>query len=172
MDAGTQIRSLERFPRILEPLVHGLPEADLHYKPDTQHWSILEVVAHLADEECEDFRVRIKSTLEDPTKPWPKLDLEQIAERRSYNTLDPDETLGRFLRERAASLVWIRSLDNPDWSRAFIHDKFGPLHAGMLLANWAAHDLLHLRQITKRLFELTTRNAEPYTTQYAGEWTA
>ncbi|MCA9293887.1 MAG: DinB family protein [Phycisphaerales bacterium] len=172
MNPAPHIASLARFPAILEPLIRPLPIDDLRYKPDAQHWSILEVLAHLADEECEDFRVRIKSTLDDPAAKWPPLDFDNIAERRGYNALDPNETLDRFLRERAASLGWLRSLDNPDWSRAFVHEKFGPMHAGMLLANWAAHDLLHLRQITKRLFELTARNAQPYTTQYAGEWTA
>jgi hypothetical protein len=40
----------------------------------------------------------------------------------------------------------------------------------MLLASWAAHDALHLRQIARRLHGLAARDAGPYGVAYAGEW--
>jgi hypothetical protein len=36
------------------------------------------------------------------------------------------------------------------------------------MASWAAHDALHLRQIAKRLYELTARDAGRYSAGYAG----
>jgi hypothetical protein len=61
-------------------------------------------------------------------------------------------------------------LPTADFTRAYAHPKFGPLHAGMLLASWAAHDTLHARQISRRLHDLAARDAGPYSVSYAGEW--
>ena len=46
----------------------------------------------------------------------------------------------------------------------------GGLSAGDLLASWAAHDWLHLRQIAKRRHELTARDAGKFSIAYAGRW--
>ena len=73
---------------------------------------------------------------------------------------------------RSASLTWLRTVVDADWAIAHIHPKFGPLRAGDLLSAWAAHDLLHIRQLTKRRFELTARDAEPFSSRYAGDWGA
>ncbi len=172
MHSPALIATLDRFPRVLEALVRPLADADVRWKPEDGAWSILEVLAHLADEEVEDFRARVQRTLDNPSAAWDPIDPEGVAVARTYNTLDPAHTLDRFVRERAASITWLRALECPDWSRAFAHSKFGPMHAGMLLTSWAAHDLLHLRQITKRLFQLTERDGEPYPTIYAGQWIA
>ena len=46
------------------------------WKPAEDEWSILEVVNHLAEEETDDFRVRLGQLLEDPRKAWPPIDPE------------------------------------------------------------------------------------------------
>jgi hypothetical protein len=172
MNHTALITRLDRFARVLPPLVQHLPDEDAKFKPPSGAWSILEIVCHLGDEEVEDFRTRLQMTLEDPEKDWPKIDPEGIAKSRRYNEQDLTKALDRFVRERAASIDWLRALKNPNWDRAYIHPKFGPQTAGMLLASWAAHDALHLRQIAKRLYELAARDGAPHTTGYAGEWGA
>ncbi len=165
------IDRLEHFPAALAPLLQNLPDPDARWKPAPEHWSILEICCHLLDEEKEDFRPRLRSTLEDPTRPWPPLELENIAQRRQYNNRQLQPTLSQWLAERADSLRWLRSLANPDFSRAYHHPKVGPITAGDLLASWAAHDALHLRQLAKRLHNLAARDGAPHKIAYAGEWT-
>ncbi len=144
---------------------------DLRWKPAPEHWSILEILCHLRDEEREDFRVRAELTLRDPQLDWPTLDLKEVAQRRQYNNQDPPQILADFQRERAASMEWLDGLEpSADWGRSKLHAQFGPLAAGMLLASWAAHDALHLRQIAKRLHDLAARDAGKYSVSYAGEW--
>ena len=82
----------------------------------------------------------------------------------------PGNVLRRFDAERQNSLAWLRSLQNQNWDRAHQHPQFGPIPAGDLLNAWAAHDMLHIRQITKRLFELNVQEAKPYENRYAGNW--
>ncbi len=170
VNAENLIAGLDRFATTLAPLVQGINSDDARWRPANGAWSILEVVTHLADEEVEDFRRRLQMTLSDPTTPWPPNDPEAWAVERRYNDGELAESLARFLEERRASLGWLRSLDKADWSIAYQHPKVGPVPAGDLLASWAAHDLLHLRQVTKRLFQMAQRDAGEYKTDYAGEW--
>ena len=46
----------------------------------------------------------------------------------------------------------------------------GRLSAGDMLTSWAAHDLLHLRQLVELRFAYLARQARPYSLDYAGEW--
>jgi hypothetical protein len=156
----------------LPALVGSVPDDQAKWKPADGSWSILEVVTHLADEEVEDFRTRVRMTLESPAESWPKIDPPGWAVERRYNEGNLPAALDRFVSERSASIAWLRGLAGPDWSSAYEHPKFGPIHAGDLLAAWAAHDALHLRQIAKRMFQLAGEYAGEYKTIYAGEWSA
>ncbi len=172
MDATKLINSLESFGIALPGILTGVPEDDARWKPPSGAWSILEIVRHLGDEEVDDFRARLKSTLENPEEPWPAIDPEAWAVERRYNEADFTEAVKRFSCERTASIQWLRGLESPDWSLAYQHPKVGPVPAGQLLASWRAHDCLHLRQIAKRMHELARRHGEPYPIDYAGEWRA
>lgn len=162
---------MERFPPALQTLLAHLPPEDARQRGAAGQWSILEIIAHLADEEDADFRTRARLTLEDPARDWPKIDPEGWATERRYNERDLSTELDRFAAARAESLAWLRSLDDPDWNTVHEHPR-GNLTAGDLLASWAAHDALHLRQIAKRLHELAARDAPGRDIGYAGPWSA
>lgn len=163
---------LEGMSAALRSLVGRLSPNDARHRPANQAWSIVEIVAHLADEEAEDFRPRLQSMLRDPRARWPGIDPEGAARARRYHERDLGNELERFARERAASVAWLRSVSGPDWSARYEHTPPGPLRADQLLACWAAHDALHLRQVAKRLFELAERDADRQSVAYAGEWRA
>lgn len=172
MNLERLIDSLERFQATLEALLRGLDNESVRWKPASGNWSILEIVCHLADEEVEDFRARVKLTLEDPSQDWPPIDPEGVAVSRCYNDCEINDVLQRFLKERKTSVSWLRDLRDPDWQLAYQHPKYGPIQAGAVMAAWVAHDHLHTRQIAKRLFELSARDGAPYSVSYAGDWTA
>jgi hypothetical protein len=163
---------MERFGPALEAVVAGLPLEDARWKPPTGAWSILEIVCHLGDEEVEDFRARLLSTLRDPAAPWGEMNPEGLARERRYNEQDFGAATARFVSERRRSIQLLRELKVPDWSRAYVHPEVGPIAAGDLMAAWAGHDALHLRQIAKRMWELAGRDGAPYKTEYAGKWGA
>lgn len=173
MDAPRLIERLRGAPDALRALLSGIRDDDARWRPSGGDWSILEIVNHLGDEDAEDFRARIASTLADPSAPWPMLDFDRISERRGYNERDMAGSLDRFARERVESVAFLLGpCAGADWSRAYTHPKIGPISAGTLLASWAAHDALHMRQIAKRLFQLAERDAPPGGVGYAGEWKA
>ncbi len=161
------VEQLAASGRILTDLFADVDDDELRWKPAPERWSMLEVLVHLWDEEKEDFGPRLSLMLEDPTREWSPIDPEGWPGERRYNLRDPAEALAGFRQERAASLAWLRSLEDPAWDRAHEHSALGVLRAGDLLAAWTAHDQLHVRQISKLRIEYLSVKAAPYSTRYA-----
>ena len=167
-DAQAFISRLARGAEALRALVEGLGDEEARWRLPSGGWSILEVVCHLKDEETEDFRQRLRLTLEEPAKEWPKMDPEAWVTERRYQERSLKAELEGFLAERRKSLDWLRGLKAPDWSRAHVHPRLGSMAAGDLLASWVAHDLLHIRQIARLEYEHARALAAPFKPDYAG----
>lgn len=170
MQIEALVRRMARFPAAVEALVESLGPDDARWRPAGGGWSVLEIVNHLADEELEDFRERLKRTLEDPGLAWPSIDPEAAVTARAFNERDPAESLSRLTARRGESVDWLCGLEAPDWSSTHVHPDIGPLSAADLLVSWAAHDALHLRQLARRMFQLAGRDVAGASTAYAGGW--
>jgi hypothetical protein len=170
MHAHDLIDRLQANAAVIERLVHGVPDRQARWRPVPERWSILDVTAHLLDEEREDFRLRLDLLLRDPTTPWPAIDPAGWVTARNYAERDLTESLSSFLDERDASIAWLRGLPSPDWETAYTHAKLGGIRAGDLLASWVGHDLLHVRQLARLHWEYLKRLTDPYAPAYAGEW--
>lgn len=170
MDLDRYVASLEATAPMIAALVRDVPDERARWRPSPDDWSVLEVVNHLYDEEREDFRARLDLTLHHPDRPLPWTDPQGWVSARGYNQRDLGESLARFLAERRQSLAWLRSLTDPDWSRRANHPALGALRAGDFLASWAAHDLLHLRQLTEVRYQALAARTAPYSVDYAGPW--
>jgi len=164
------IRDLETALTVVPALLTGLTPDDLRVRPGADGWSLLEIVHHLADEEREDFPLRLRLTLEDPTRAWPPIDPTGWVAARAYNRQDPDAVLRIFLAARRANLDWLRRLDEPAWDNTHPHPSLGPMSALRLLHAWRAHDILHLRQMLHRRWWLLERTAGAGELAYAGSW--
>jgi len=152
--------------QVLKALAAGVDDAQARWKPGPERWSILEVVNHLLDEEREDFRHRFRNLLEHPDEPVDPIDPPRWAIDRHYNERELGPSLEAFLSERRASLSWLATLISPDLEAASPSGRT----AGELLAAWVAHDLLHVRQITKLHYDYWGREVQPLRLDYAGEW--
>ena len=159
---------LERNREVFSHLLGGKPAAAFSWRPAPGTWTLLEIVCHLYDEEREDFRLRVQHALESRDNP-PPIDPVGWVTSRNYAAQDYEAKLAAFLQERTASIDWLRSLQSPRWDSTFQHPQMGPLTARMFLANWLAHDLLHLRQIVRLEYErLKDESGEDLS--YAGPW--
>jgi len=142
------------------------------WKPSPERWSLLEVLCHLLDEEREDFRARLRLTLDDPMADWPPIDPEGWVRARGYAARSLAATLESFRAERSESVRWLRGLSSVAWDRTHRHPRLGSLRAGDLLGSWLAHDLLHVRQIARLHYERTVLEVAPYAVEYAGRLSA
>lgn len=170
MNLAPYIERMERNQLTIVSLVEPVPDEQVRWRPDPGAWSILEVVNHLHDEEREDFRQRIDFTLHRRGEPWPPIDPEGWVVERKYNERNPYESLENFIKERTASLAWLRELRDVDWDAAYEHPRAGTLRAGDIMTSWLAHDYLHLRQLVHRHLQYTESFSEPYSSAYAGRW--
>lgn len=166
-----RIEELRRNGAVIATLVDGISDEQARWRPAPEQWSIVEVVNHLADEEHEDFRLRLELTLSDPGAEWPPIDPERDVVARDYNAREIGASIESFVEQRRRSLEWLESLasGDADLDRAHEHPVLEPLRAGDLLAAWSAHDLLHLRQIVRLQLEYLREHARPYSTRYAGD---
>jgi len=155
--------------RRIPALVENVSDEQARWKPAPDSWSVLEVICHLLDEERCDFRPRLDHTLHQPGDPWPKIDPQGWVAERKYNERDLQESLQAWLAAREESLSWLKAFSSPDWTVA--HEApFGEITAGDVFASWAAHDLLHARQLVELAWAYLQTQVEPYRTLYAGEW--
>jgi hypothetical protein len=169
MDPKQLARNLASNAERVCSLVEGMTEEAARWKPDPQSWSILEVINHLLDEERFDFRVRLDIILHRPNEPLPPIDPQGWVSARRYNENDLNETLKSYLAERQASLTWLAGLGDADW-QASITNQWGNITAGNMLAAWATHDILHMRQLVELHYALMVEAVKPYDGIYAGEW--
>lgn len=161
---------LARNAGVFEAQFAGLAPNESTWRPSSGGWSLLEILAHLEDEERLDFRTRIEALLERPGTEWDPIDPEGWVLSHDYAAKDLDETLESFLSERARSVEWLEDLGEIDAERVYAHPHLGPLRVGDLLTSWVAHDYLHLRQITARRFAWNAAQHEPFSPKYAGDW--
>jgi hypothetical protein len=162
------IERLSHNVSIVKSIVDGVNAEQSRWKPSRTEWSILEIVNHMVDEEKDDFRTRLRLALEEPKVPWPPIDPEGWAAERNYNERDFKDSLSNWLDERERSIAWLKNLDAPDWKSAGLHPKLGPMSAELVLANWLAHDLLHIRQMVAVLWANLAFEVDPITLEYAG----
>ena len=162
-------RELAQGAETITSLVAGVSPEEARVRPAPEAWSLLEVLCHLHDEEREDFRPRLDLVLHRPGEAWARIDPAAWVAEREYNARDLARMLQAFLAERERSLAWLGTLSAPDWSREY-QAPFGPITAGDLLASWAAHDLLHTRQLLELRRARLLAHTAPHRTQYAGDW--
>jgi hypothetical protein len=169
MNHNETIKTLLKNRGVFQDLLGGTEKEQYLWRPSPDAWNLLDIICHLHDEEREDFRARLRHTLKTPDLPLPEINPLEWVNERKYAASNFDETLEKFLQERVQSIEWLSELKSPPWKNSYLHPKIGPLSAEMFLANWLAHDYLHIRQITRVKFQYLKENAN-MDLGYAGEW--
>ncbi len=163
------IEELERNHQVFAGLLRGLSLEVYTWRPHHEHWTLLEIVCHLYDEEREDFRQRVRLVLEDPEQSLPPFNPVAWVQERQYAQQSYSEKLDAFLAERTHSIKWLQRLQQPAWGNTYQHPSLGPMSAGLFLANWLAHDQQHIRQIN-RLKRAYLQQQTKLDLSYAGNW--
>jgi hypothetical protein len=164
-DLAEIIRQLAANAEAIRALLQNIPAEQAQWKPDPETWSLQQTMSHFYNEERVDFRKHLKELFSDPPRPWSAWRPEEQVPIASLA-----QGLESFLLEREASIAWLKGLDSPDWSRSTAAPWGGTISAGEVLASWAAHDYLHIRQFNELLYAWNNQRAQPGSVEYAGEW--
>ncbi|OUR92372.1 hypothetical protein A9Q87_07800 [Flavobacteriales bacterium 34_180_T64] len=163
------IEQLQKNKILFYNLLKDETEAMFLWKQKPEKWCLLEILCHLHDEECEDFRFRVQWVLEHPNTVPPPINPVSWVTERNYIDQNYNAMLSKFLVERAQSIQWLLTLKDVNWKHSFEHSKLGTLTAGYFLTNWLAHDYLHFRQILKLKFDYL-QHQSGVNLDYAGTW--
>ena len=137
-------------PGVIARLIEGLPEDRLKHKPEPQKWSILEIVAHLAEDELV-TSWRYRQMLETPGCTLAGFDQNLWEHLGKYGTWPMQEALDMFRLLRNANLRLLRNLSPVQWQAFGVHAERGRITVHDLAVHMAGHDLNHVEQIHRIL---------------------
>jgi hypothetical protein len=139
---------LRATPDSVARFITMMPEAAVTVPEAPGKWSIRDVVQHLADSELVGgFRLRLVLAQDRP--PLTGYDQDLWAERLRYRDVDVRHALEQFTVLRRVNLRLWEQLGPSDLSRVGLHSERGEESLEHLRKLYAAHDLLHLRQLER-----------------------
>ncbi len=158
--------SLAQAPRVIEGLVAGAPRDTLAWREAPGAWTIIEVLAHLADAEITDWPPRVERVLSGGGR-FPPFDRE--GGFALYRGWGADALVGEFGQLRRANLEKLDrlSLTAPHLRLTGEHPEFGTVTLEQLLATWAAHDLAHVSQLARIQTRAFGRHVGPWTRYFS-----
>ena len=134
----------------LESLVKRAPASKLRKRPAPDKWSVVEILAHLADTEIA-VGWRIRSILGAPGTSIQAFDQDAWAAAGNYAKRDPRKSIEQFRAVRDANLALYKSLSPEQWKHFGMHAERGEESLQRILHMMAGHDLNHISQIEKIL---------------------
>jgi len=170
MDIEYIINKLTGNKPVFEHLLKNVSSKQIHWRPGENKWCFLEIVCHLIDEEREDFKQRLSFTLFKPKETWPPIDPKGWVKTREYMKQDFNSMVQQFMAERIHSIDWLHSLEDVNWDSEYIHPIIGKFTGDQILANWLAHDNLHIRQINRMNYQYLREISGNINLEYAGVW--
>ncbi len=142
------IQVLRGAPEIINRHLRQIPVIQLRQPEAPGKWSVVEVVQHLSDSELV-FGFRMRMVLAHDQPKLPGYDQDLWAERLRYRESDHEEALALFTALRRANLKLLTSVSAADMQRASVHAERGEQTLEHMVRLYAAHDLLHVRQIER-----------------------
>ena len=133
-------------PAKLHKLITAADPETLSRKPAPGKWSIVEIVAHLAETELVGA-YRIRTILSAPGTSIQAFDQDRWAENGNYAGRHIHASLELFSVIRRANLALFETLSAEQWQRYGIHAERGEESVRHIVRLFAGHDLNHLKQI-------------------------
>ena len=130
----------------LESLVKRAPASKLRKRPAPDKWSVVEILAHLADTEIV-VGWRVRSILGAPGTPIQAFDQDVWAAAGNYAKRNPRKSIEQFRAVREANLALYKSLSPEQWKHFGLHAERGEESLQRILHMMAGHDTNHILQI-------------------------
>lgn len=135
---------------ILARLIEHAAPARLKQSPAPGKWSVLQILAHLAEDELASSW-RYRQMLEHDCPELTAFDQDLWAQLGDYSSWKPAEALAMFRLLRQANLRMFARLTPQQWKRYGTHTERGKVTVRELCRHMAAHDVNHIEQIQKIL---------------------
>jgi len=137
-------------PRTIAALIGGVPTEKLKTRPNPDRWSVVEIIAHMAEDELSSSW-RYRQMIEHKGAPLLGFDQDLWAKLGEYHSWEPQDALAMYRLLREANLRLLEKLTPDQWESAGVHAERGPLTVRQLARHMAAHDINHIQQIERLL---------------------
>ncbi|WP_425614891.1 DinB family protein [Anatilimnocola sp. NA78] len=149
MSTAELIEKYQAGPAQLRSAVAGITREQLLARPIAGKWSVLEVVAHLADFEPI-FADRAKRIIATENPPLPSGDENLFAQHLAYHERDIEEELQLIEACRGQMVKILKTLPASAFQRTGVHSEIGPLTLERVLGYVTNHLPHHLPFILEK----------------------
>lgn len=151
-DTIALISALASAPGVIIPLIREVPPQILKRRPSPAKWSAYEHAIHLSQSDVA-FRARLDLILSEP-EPFIK-SIENSAEDEAGAMLeiDLDESLDRYVRERATLVKRLEMLSADEWNKTAVHEAFDHYSVFIMFRHLLNHEMLHAYRIEEPLLK-------------------
>jgi DinB family protein len=136
--------------QVLADLISGVPEDRITARPQSDKWSVGEILAHLAEDELA-TAWRYRQMVEHDGIELPGFDQDLWARLGDYSSRAPRESLELFRLLRAANVQFLERLEPGQWACCGIHAERGKITIRELAVHMTGHDANHIEQIRRLL---------------------
>ena len=151
-DTTTLISALETAPGVIIPMIREVPPQILKRRPSPAKWSAYEHAVHLSQSDAP-FLARLDLILSTPEPYIEAIENSPEDEAGAMLEIDLDESLDRYVRERAALVERLKKLSPDEWQKTAVHEAFDHYSVFIMFRHLFNHEMLHAYRIEELLLK-------------------
>ncbi|HJS52732.1 MAG TPA: DinB family protein [Pyrinomonadaceae bacterium] len=151
-DTAILISALETAPGVIIPLIREVPPQILRRRPSPAKWSAYEHAIHLSQSDVA-FRARLDMILSTPAPYIESIENSPEDEAGAMLETDLDESLDRYVRERATLVERLRKLSADEWQKTAEHEAFDHYSVFIMFRHLLNHEMHHAYRIEELLLK-------------------
>ena len=151
-DTITLIAALENAPGVIIPLIREVPPQYLKRRPSPAKWSAHEHACHLSTSDGP-FLARLDLMLATPTPYIRSMLPSPEEEAGALLSIDLDEVLDQYVRDRIGLVKRLKELSVADWQRTAEHEAFSHYSVWIMFRHLLTHEMLHAYRIEELLLK-------------------
>ena len=153
MDTQTLIATLEATPGIIIGLVREVPPQNLKRRPAPNKWSAHEHACHISIGQEDIFLARLDLMLTDPLPQIKSIQPSAEEEAGAMLSVDLDQALAQYVRERELVVKRLKELSPDDWQRTAEHEAFSHYSVYIMFRHLLTHEMLHAYRIEELMLK-------------------
>ena len=146
------IAALEIAPGVIIPLIREVPPNILKRRPSPAKWSAYEHAVHLSQSDAA-FRARLDLILSTPEPFIESIENSAEDEAGAMLEVDLDESLDRYVLERASLVERLKNLSPEEWYKTAVHEAFDHYSVFIMFRHLLNHEMLHAYRIEELLLK-------------------